>query len=665
MLFLLFLILASLSPFVFAIKSKGKYFYTAILILTGVGISGYMAVNALLTRDIFVQKISILYLDTTSISLDKLSAFFILLVNIAISVAIWYSYGYLKRHLTNKSSQQVSLHYLSYALLYFSMIFALVLNDGFSFLLAWELMTISSFVLAILDGGQRKRLKAAIYYLVQMHIGFFMLLTAFVLLKKATGDMSFEALSLYFSTNPNFFLFFLFFLGFGMKAGFVPLHTWLPEIYSTVPGNVSGFMSGAVTKMGIYGLIRVIYHLQSDLFTIGVFLLVVSMATGLFGICLAIVQKDIKRLLAYSSIENIGIISIGLSLGILGQAYGNSWLTICGYTGALLHTFNHSLIKSLLFFSTDSLVKATGTQNMEHMGGVIKGMPYTSTLFLIGSIAICALPPFNGFISEFIIYSGAFGSLASSDSTSIALIMSAIISLALIGGLSIIAFSKAFGITFLGVSRSAKAQAAKEVSKGMYRPLFIPAILIVLIGLLSTLLIRPLGLISGEYLGIDYNYTSVFYQTQELITIISKVSLTCIILIAVVVALYFLRKVVMARRIVKYGPTWGCGYTAPNSKQQYTASSYVSDFAHLASPVTRYKREMKPIKEEEIFPTPRAFKGKEHDVLNSTLINKPLRLLNRWFYRLAIFQTGKIQHYILYALLFMVLVFALSYFDRL
>ncbi len=663
MLLAVFLALTLLSPLVFFVKNRGKYFYAAFLIFAGVAISGYLAVNVLTTGNNFDQTASLLYLDNTIVSIDKFSAFFILLVNVAIIVAIWYSYGYLKHSLAHKSSQQASLHYLSYALLYFSMILALMFRDGFSFLLAWELMTIASFILVILDGHQRKKLKAAISYLVQMHIGFFMLLAAFVLLKKSTGEMSFDALEAYFSTNPSFGLFFLFFLGFGMKAGFVPLHTWLPEVYPAAPSNVSGFMSAAISKMGVYGLIRVVSHIQTDLFTIGVFLLIITIKTGLFCIFLALEQKYIKRLLANSSIENVGIIGIGLGLGILGKAYGNDLLAICGFSGALLHAFNHSIFKSLLFFSAGSLAKATGTQNMELMGGAVKRMPYTSLFFLIGSVAICALPPFNGFISEFIIYSGAFNSLSGTNSISLALLMSAIVSLALIGGLSIIAFSKAFGIAFLGEPRSRKAQAAKEVSKSMLQPLIISTVLIVLIGLFSMIFVRPLGVIIGECLGIDY--TNAFYETQGIISILSKVSLVCIIFIGVVVILYFIRKAAISRRSVKYGPTWGCGYTAPDSRQQYTSSSYVSDFAHLMNPVTRYKREMKPIAEEEIFPTVRTFKGKEHDVLKSTLINKPLRWINKWFYKLAIFQTGKIQHYILYALLFMTLVFALSYFDRL
>ena len=659
MLLYTFLALTILAPLTFAFKGKWKYFYSFALVLAGVGISGYVATGAFLSSGSPETQ----QIGNSLVAVDKLSAFFILLVDIAIIVAFWYSRGYLKQHLTHKTPQQASLHYTSYALMYFAMVLALIFRDAFSFLIAWELMTIASFMLVILDGEQRKKLKVAIAYLVQMHLGFFALVAAFMLVQKATGEASFDALNAYFAANPNFGLFILFFAGFGMKAGFVPLHTWLPEVHPTAPGNVSGFMSGAIIKMGIYGLVRVLCAVQNDLLTVGVFMLIVSIITGLFGICLAIVQKDIKRLLAYSSIENMGIVGIGLGLAVLGKAYSNELLMVCGFTGALLHAFNHSIFKSLLFFSAGSLAKATGTQNMELMGGAIKRMPYTTMLFLAGSIAICALPPFNGFISEFIIYSGAFGTLAGGSSVSIALVMAAIIALALIGGLSIIAFSKAFGIAFLGEPRSRQAAAAKEVSKGMYQSLILPAILIILIGLAPTLFVAPLRSIATYTFGANGFYTSGYMR--DMLGTLDRVSLVSLVFLLVAVVLYFIRRNALSKRTVEHSPTWGCGYTAPNAKQQYTSSSYVSDFAHLVNPVTRYKRTMKPIAEDEIFPAERTFKGKESDILHSTLVNSPLKWINKRFSKLAILQTGKVQHYILYALLFMLLVFVLTYFDTL
>lgn len=663
MLLAIFLGLLLFSPLVFLVNKKSKFFIALLPLLAGMAVSGFLAINVLTTHEVYSEKLSLLYMGSSSIVIDGLSAFFMLLVNIAAIIAIWYTKGYLKDQLPTKSSNQLSLHYLAYVLLYLSMILVLMFRDAFSFLFVWELMTCAVLVLAVFDGHQRNKLGAAISYVVQMHLGFFVLVAAFTLVKMYTGSFSFDALPTYFADNKNLPVFLLFFIGFGMKAGFVPLHTWLPDFYFNAPANVVGFLSSAVSKMGLYGLMRVAGFVQSDFFEIALLILALSILSGLFGIILSVVQKDIKRLLAYSSIENVGIIGIGIGLAMLGKAYNNELLAICGFAGALLHTFNHSIIKSLLFHSASSLCTEAGTQNMELMGGVSKKMPYTSAFFLTGSLAICALPPFNAFMSEFIIYSGLFKSLANSDSVGIAILMVSIVSLALIGGLSIIAFSKAYGVAFLGNARSKRVAQASEVKRDMLRPLFICVLLIAAVGLLPVFFVKPLFLIAGSSLQLAYANT--FGYTEAMLNIVFKISAVSFVLIAIVVGLYAIRKRVLAKRKVEFGSTWGCGYTSPTSKQQYTSSSYVGSFANLFNTVTSYTNDMKPIGEEEVFPAPRNFKGKGTDVVSNTFVRKPLAWLNKRFYRLAIFQTGKVNHYILYALAFMLLVFVLSYFDRL
>ena len=223
--------------------------------------------------------------------------------------------------------------------------------------------------------------------------------------------MSFDSLPTYFANSSNWPLFLLFFIGFAIKAGFMPLHTWLPEAHPAAPSHVSGVMSGVMIKMGIYGIFRVVLATQSDLLIIGVLLLAVSLISGLLGVIYAILQHDLKRLLAYHSIENIGIIGIGLGLGIIGKATNNQMLMLLGFSGALLHTLNHSLFKSLLFFNAGSVYLAAKIRDIEKCGGLMKTMPYTALLFLLGSIAICGLPPFNGFISEYLIYFGMINTM--------------------------------------------------------------------------------------------------------------------------------------------------------------------------------------------------------------------------------------------------------------
>jgi hydrogenase-4 component B len=231
------------------------------------------------------------------------------------------------------------------------MIMVVMLQDGVAFIILWEIMALSSFMLVIFNAETRSIMKTGISYLIQMHIGMFFILIAFLLAEKATGIMGFAALTPYFSDHSNIFLFILFFIGFGMKAGFIPLHTWLPQAHPAAPSHVSGVMSGVMIKMGIYGILRVVISLQNDLFVIGNIILFVSLISGILGVMMAIVQHDIKRLLAYHSIENIGIIGIGIGLGVIGLSVENTGLILLGFSGGLLHVLNHSLFKSLLFYN--------------------------------------------------------------------------------------------------------------------------------------------------------------------------------------------------------------------------------------------------------------------------------------------------------------------------
>jgi formate hydrogenlyase subunit 3/multisubunit Na+/H+ antiporter MnhD subunit len=259
-------------------------------------------------------------------------------------------------------------------------------------------------------------------------------------------------------------------------------------------------MSGVMIKMGIYGILRVLVSVQSDLLIIGIIILIISMISGVMGVMMAIVQHDLKQLLAYHSIENIGIIGIGIGLGMIGLATGNTALSILGFAGGLLHVLNHSLFKSLLFQCRS--VYKTHTR-IEHLGGLMKKMPYTAFLFLIGSLAICGLPPFNGFISEYLIYMGMFKSLSAANLYQSMLILGTIVGLSLIGGLAVFCFTKAFGVAFLGEPRSEHASNAKEVGKNMIFPQYITVAFMMLIGLGSGLIVKPVFSIVAQTFGLS------------------------------------------------------------------------------------------------------------------------------------------------------------------
>ena len=655
----LFLIILFLTFLVFFIPKAYKYYYSLFL-LTGAVVLSSVWCFKVLSGSCQVLDIHLdlpAFGNSFILTIDRLSAFFIVVVNITVFVGMLYARGYLKPYYPTKNSLSFSVHFLSYLWLYLSMIMVVMIRDGLTFIIVWEIMALSSFLLVIFEDEDRTILKTGISYLIQMHVGMFFILIAFLVVGKATGQMSFDAIRLYFSNNSNFLLFILFFIGFGIKAGFIPLHTWLPEAHPAAPSHVSGVMSGVMIKMGIYGILRVLISVQNDLLLIGITILVISLISGILGVMMAIVQHDLKRLLAYHSIENIGIIGIGIGLGVIGLATNNSMLSLLGFSGGLLHVLNHYLFKSLLFFNAGSVYHAIHTRNIEEMGGLMKKMPYTALLFITGSLAICGLPPFNGFISEYLIYLGMFKSLSVVNLYQSILILGTIVCLSLIGGLAIFCFTKAFGIVFLGEPRSEKAKTAKEVSHDMIFPQFITIAFIVIIGLASVLFVKPVfNIISAEFTLPDiapFAITSINNLTQ--------ISLLSGIFVITIVILLVYRHYHLKSRQVSYGPTWGCGYTAGTSKQQYTATSYAYNYNHIAKPILQTKKMMRDIREDEIFPDERTFKSSSDDIFKKLLIDKPVNWISDLLKKISVMQTGQIQHYILYAFVYMLLVFLLTY----
>ncbi len=657
----LIFILCLFSAFlIFMLPRSVKYYFTLIIIAGMVILTSFWSFEAFRFPE---QAIIIHYnpsglFEIPTLTIDRLSAFFIIVINITVFTGILFAKGYLQPYHEKKKSLLFSIHYFAYLWLYFSMLLVVMLRDGFAFLIVWELMSLSSFLLVIFNAEDRATLRTGINYLIQMHVGFAMLLVAFLIIEKSTGAMSFDALTQYFSVHPNLFLFLLFFIGFGIKAGFIPLHTWLPEAHPAAPSHISGVMSGVMIKMGIYGILRVLLSVESDLLWIGTIILTISLISGILGVMTAIVQHDLKRLLAYHSIENIGIIGIGIGLGIIGKATGNSGLALLGLSGGLLHVLNHSLFKSLLFYGAGSVYRSAHTRTIDHLGGLIKNMPFTAVFFLIGSLAICGLPPFNGFISEYLIYLGMFKSLSGANLYQIITILISIIGLTLIGGLAIFCFTKAFGIVFLGQSRSQEAANAKESGTGMMFPQVIIIVLILMIGLGSSLFIKPVFALIAEAFHLNGDLPLAVSSISSL----QQISMLGGIFIILIVAMLVYRRMHLKNRTVSYGPTWGCGYTAGNYKQQYTATSYADNFGYLANPIMGNRKVFRSIEANDIFPGKRKFLSHNFDVFKRFLIDNPIHLMQEMLKKIAIMQTGQIQHYILYAFVFMLIIFLLTLF---
>lgn len=640
-----FLIFALISVGVFAVPSKGKAHYAAAVIGAGSLYALTAAVCAIAGNPL-----------PGAPPIDGLSALFLIIISIASVTVTLYSRGYLAHYADKKTAAHFSLHYTALATMCFSMMAVVCEQNGYRFLFFWELMTISSFVLIMFDADKASTRRAAINYLVMMHIGFVLLVAGFATLAGAGCDVSLSGMERYFATHSPYALFTVFLIGFGMKAGIFPLHVWLPEAHPAAPAHISAVMSGVMIKTGVYGVIRVLSHIHTELHAIGLVLLAVGAATGLWGAILAALQKDIKRLLAYSSIENIGIIFIGLGAGVYGCATSNGILALCCMGGALLHTLNHSLFKTALFMGAGNVYTQTHTTSMEALGGLSREMPVTAALFLLGTTAISALPPLNGFVSEFLIY---LGLLEGIGPTAPALASAgALAALSLIGGIVILAMCKLYGIVFCGQPRSHAVAEAVEVDTQRIVSFALPAAGIVAVGLLPALFAVPILGLAETLLPAEVSIpVQKIGSIADSLIGISSVALSLIVLSAI---LYALKVRALKKRTVGSSPTWGCGFTAINEKMQYTGESFSEGLQNIASNITSDSGDGKAVDRREIFPTRHSFEISHKDRVDNMLSQWWLSALKIINLRVARMSSNKINHYILYALVFLLLVFVLS-----
>ncbi|MFL5728183.1 MAG: proton-conducting transporter membrane subunit [Cytophagaceae bacterium] len=654
MLAIVFAALLAASLGLFVLPKNLKYFF-ALFLSGGIGIiSIYLAIQSLNSSALVIST-GFTILNNFSISIDALSAFFILLINITSCTALIYGGGYLKNYTSRKTGIEFSLHYFNFFWLHASMLLLTMLNTELGFLIAWEIMSVSSFVLVIFNSERKEVISTGIKYLVLMHIAFFILFFGFEFASVYTGISGFAGVAEYFRNHSNWPLFLVFFAGFGIKAGFVPLHTWLPHAHPAAPSHVSGLMSGVMIKMGIYGILRVLLYVQNDLLQIGIFILIISVISGLYGVILAIVQHDLKKLLAYHSIENIGIIGIGIGLGVIGLAEKNFPLAFLGFSGGILHVLNHSLFKSLLFYSAGSVYSKTHTLHIDHLGGLIKKMPYTALFFLVASLAICGLPPFNGFISEFLIYSGLLEGLGASSLLIKILILSGMISLVLIGGLAIFCFTKAFGIVFLGTARSKHAEEVTETETSMLIPQAFLVLLILAIGVLPVFFIQYSGKAVALFVP---QYTQI---SVSLLDTLQQVGLMSAIFIGIAALIYLMRTIKVRKNGEAFGPTWGCGYIGGSAKVQYTASSYADNYAELVKPVLGIHADYEPIEKSDIFPAARGFESHVDDKVEIGLIGKPLNFLQNFLKKFNYIPTWDTRNNLLYAIIFLGIIVTLTF----
>jgi formate hydrogenlyase subunit 3/multisubunit Na+/H+ antiporter MnhD subunit len=437
-----------------------------------------------------------------------------------------------------------------------------------------------------------------------------------------------------------------------MKAGLFPMHIWLPEAHPAAPSHVSAIMSGVMIKTGVYGILRLMQAIDHNidlLYTIGLIVLLSGIVTGLWGVILAAMQNDIKRLLAYSSIENIGVILIGLGVAAVGHAAGSNLIGMCGMCGALLHIVNHSLFKTMLFMSAGNIYSKMHTTAMNQMGGLAKHMPVTAILMLFATVAICALPPLNGFVSELLIYIGMFNGV--SDGHEVLYSVGGIIALSLIGGIVVLAFSKLYGVVFLGSPRSHHVAESTEVDNQRIVAMAIPAAFILFIGLVPNLAIRPIALVAEAVTG-----SSSAAALASFAPMLQTLSYIGVMLLLVIGLLYVAKRRAQLKRKIESGPTWGCGFTAPNIKMQYTGESFSEGLENIGKPLMKDMVDGRAVEKSEIFPSEHNYEVRHKDKVDSLLGQWWVKLMHRINMNVMRLRTGRVNNYITFALGFLAVV---------
>lgn len=514
---------------------------------------------------------------------DPLSLFFLAVIFIVSLPSLIYSFSYLKGEYSSTKIMLAQVLLLAFVL---SMALVVSVNSCLIFLIFWEIMSLVSYFLVVFDTKHARSVQAGLIYIVMTHIGTAFIIAAFMILHNHAHSFDFFVIKNACQTMPSQtknIVFILFLIGFGTKAGIVPLHIWLPYAHPQAPSHISSIMSGVMIKTAVYGIIRfVIFILGINTGWWGILVLILAVITCLVGIIYALMEHDIKRLLAYSSVENIGIILLGVGLAMFFISLNLSYLAVFSLIAGLYHLINHAIFKGLLFLCAGSVYKATGTRNIEKLGGLIKKMPQTAAYFLLGAMAISALPPLNGFVSEWLILQAFFvGAFNVTGGSKLFLGICAAM-LALTSGLAAACFVKVFGVTFLANPRSHCAESAKEVALPMRIGMLILAVLIIIFGLAAALVIKLLAKVSGSVLGIDISSMSFSLNNFTLTSQIAKniyLSTPSLALWLIVFGItgFVIYRIFGRGKSVIY-KTWDCGYYKLDSRNEYTATAFSKPF---------------------------------------------------------------------------------------
>ena len=599
---------------------------------------------------------------TMALHADGLSAFFLGVICLLAGVVSIYSIGYTTEF---RGRRNMPLFLFLYNLFLLSMAGVVLAGHAVVFLIAWEGMSLATFFLISFEHEDPASRRAAFLYVVMTHIGTAFLAAMFVTLHAATGSFSFDAwdqAGQRLSSPAQSLVFLCAFVGFGIKAGVMPFHIWLPEAHPAAPSNVSALMSGVMIKTGIYGMVRVFFGFLGPAVPEwwGIFVLALAVASSVLGVLYALMEHDLKRLLAFHSIENIGIILMGVGGALFFTSLGNRSLAAIALTAGLFHVLNHAIFKGLLFLGAGSVLRTGHTKNIEELGGLIKRLPWTAFFFLIGAAAISALPPLNGFVSEWLTFQALLlGFHAPGLAVKIVVPLSVAL-LALTGALAAACFVKAFGISFLGLPRSQKAAQAVESPPSMLTPMGFLALLCVLFGIAPGLVLALLNpfvpsLTGGESAGQASMGTGLLLTPPGSASSVSP-ALLAASLLAVTVVPIALGALLGGKLRRRSAMTWACGLPKIEPRMQYSATGFSKPLRMIFRNIFRASHEIEISEETSPYFHPQIrFELKTESVFMKYLYEPLNALVLRAARPLRRLQTGRTQSYLLYIFVILVL----------